>query len=56
MDISQLVKSIDLVTSSGNLQTADPQQLAQLSEACDRLKSQCESPLEKTLGLLYTVI
>lgn len=55
MDISQLIKSIDLVTSSGNLEAADPQQLAQLSQACDRLKSQCETPLDKTLRLLYTV-
>lgn len=55
MDIPQLIKSIDLVTSSGNLEAADPQQLAQLSQACDRLKNQCESPLDKTLKLLYTV-
>ncbi|KAJ6006795.1 hypothetical protein N7451_004739 [Penicillium sp. IBT 35674x] len=54
MDIPQLIKSIDLVTSSGNLEAADPQQLAQLSQACDRLKNQCESPLDKTLKLLYT--
>jgi hypothetical protein len=55
MDISQLIKSIDLVTSSGSLETADPQQLAQLSQACDRLKSRCETPLDKTLRLSYTV-
>jgi hypothetical protein len=56
MDISQLIESIDSATSSGNLQTIDPQQRAQLFEACNRLKGQVESPLDKTLGLLYTVI
>jgi hypothetical protein len=55
MDISQLIKSIDQVTSSENLDNVDPEQRAQLHEACKRLKSQCESPLDKTLGLLYTV-
>ncbi|KAJ5787336.1 hypothetical protein N7457_002326, partial [Penicillium paradoxum] len=54
MDISQLIESIDSVTASGNLETVDPQQRAELYEACNRLKSQCESPVDKTLKLLYT--
>lgn len=56
MDIPQLIQSIESVTSSGKLETIDPQQQAQLYEACDRLRSQCESPVDKTLRLLYTVI
>lgn len=55
MDIPQLIESIQLATSSGNLESLDPQQQAQLYEACDRLRSQCESPLDKTIRLLYTV-
>lgn len=54
MDISRLIESIDSVTSSGNLEAVDPQQRAQLFQACDRLRSQCESPVDKTLRLLYT--
>ncbi|KAJ5597707.1 hypothetical protein N7537_007791 [Penicillium hordei] len=54
MDFPQLIESIQLATSSSNLETLDPQQQAQLYEACDRLRSQCESPLDKTLRLLYT--
>ena len=55
MDIPQLIESIQLASSSGNLESLDPQQQAQLYEACDRLRSKCESPLDKTLRLLYTV-
>jgi hypothetical protein len=55
MDISRLIESIDSVTSSGNLEAVDPQQRAQLFQSCDRLRSQCESPVDKTLRLLYTV-
>ncbi|CAI7648734.1 unnamed protein product [Penicillium glandicola] len=54
MDFPQLIESIQLASSSGNLESLDPQQQAQLYEACDRLRSQCESPLDKTLRLLYT--
>ncbi|KAF9889280.1 hypothetical protein FE257_007388 [Aspergillus nanangensis] len=53
MDIPRLIQSINLATASGNLDV-DPQQRAELYQACDRLKSQCESPLDKTLRLLYT--
>lgn len=55
MDFAQLIESIELATSSGNLESLDPQQQTQLYEACDRLRSKCESPLDKTLRLLYTV-
>lgn len=55
MDIPQLIESIKLVNSSGALETLDPQQRAELYQACDRLRSQCESPLDKTLRLSYTV-
>lgn len=55
MDISQLIESIDSVISSGDLEAVDPQQRAQLFQACDRLRSQCETPVDKTLRLLYTV-
>lgn len=56
MDISQLIESIESVGSSENLTGVDPQQRARLYEACDRLRSQCETPVDKTLRLLYTVI
>lgn len=55
MDISQLIQSIESVNSSGNLADVDPEQRAQLYEACDQLRSQCETPVDKTLRLLYTV-
>ncbi|CAG7931716.1 unnamed protein product [Penicillium olsonii] len=54
MDISQLIESINQVASSGKLENVDPQQRTQLSEACDRLKRQCESPVDKTIKLLYS--
>ncbi|KAJ5287828.1 hypothetical protein N7478_003514 [Penicillium angulare] len=53
MDVSQLLLSINAITSSGQLATADPHQRAQLSRACDQLKGLCESPLEKTIQLLF---
>lgn len=55
MDVSALIESIQSATTSGKLETVDPKQRAQLYEACDRLGSQCESPVDKTLRLLYTV-
>jgi hypothetical protein len=55
MDISRLIESIDSVNSSGKLADVDPEQRAQLYEACERLRSRCETPLDKTLRLLYTV-
>lgn len=55
MEISRLIESIDSATSSGAVESLDEQQRAQLYSACDRLKSQCETPLDKTLRLLYTV-
>ncbi|KAJ5650862.1 uncharacterized protein N7484_004585 [Penicillium longicatenatum] len=52
MVISQLLQSIKSVTSSGRVDV-DELQRAQLSQACDQLKSLCESPLEKTVKLLF---
>ncbi|KAJ5914733.1 hypothetical protein N7504_003616 [Penicillium tannophilum] len=52
MDISQLLQSLNSVILSGRLDV-DEQQRAQLSQACDQLKSLCESPLEKTIKLLF---
>ncbi|GKZ36808.1 hypothetical protein AbraIFM66950_008040 [Aspergillus brasiliensis] len=54
MSVSNLIKSINAVTSSGELDSIDEQQRAELSSACDRLKAMCESPLEKTSKLLFT--
>lgn len=55
MDVSALIESIQSATASGDLETVDPKQRAQLYEACDRLRSKCESPVDKTIRLLYTV-
>ncbi|KAJ5633627.1 hypothetical protein N7528_001469 [Penicillium herquei] len=54
MDISQLIASINSLTASGDLGTVNEQQRNQLSQACDKLKKLCETPLEKTLKLLFT--
>lgn len=54
MEVSRLIESIDSATSSGAVEGLDEQQRAQLYSACDRLRSQCETPLDKTLRLLYT--
>lgn len=55
MSVPDLIKSINAVTASGELNSIDEQQRAELSSACDRLKAMCESPLEKTFKLLFTV-
>ncbi|BCS05416.1 uncharacterized protein AKAW2_81217S [Aspergillus luchuensis] len=54
MSVPDLIKSINAVTASGELNSIDEQQRAELSSACDRLKAMCESPLEKTFKLLFT--
>ncbi|GCB21215.1 demethylsterigmatocystin 6-O-methyltransferase [Aspergillus awamori] len=54
MSVSDLIKSINAVTSSGELNSIDEQQRAELSSACDRLKAMCESPLETMFRLLFT--
>lgn len=54
VDLSQLLESINSVTAD-SLDGADQQQITQLSQACDKLKSLCESPLEKTIKLLFAV-
>lgn len=55
MSVSDLIKSINAVTSSGELNSIDEQQRAELSSACDRLKAMCESSLETMFRLLFTV-
>ena len=55
MDVSELIESINSATSSGKLATVDPQQRTQLYEACQKLRDQIESPLDKTIRLTYTV-
>ena len=54
VDVSQLLESINSLTAD-SLEGADQQQIAQLSQACDKLKSLCETPLEKTIKLLFAV-
>ncbi|KAI2895241.1 hypothetical protein CBS63078_4256 [Aspergillus niger] len=54
MSVSDLIKSINAVTSSGELNSIDEQQRAELSSACDRLKAMCESSLETMFRLLFT--
>jgi hypothetical protein len=55
MDVSQLIQSINSVTATGQINNVDEQQRTQLSQACDQLKNLCESPLERTAKLLFSV-
>lgn len=55
MTISELIETINSATVSGQLDQVDEQQRAQLSQACDKLKALCESPLEKTMSILFSV-
>ncbi|CRG87037.1 Demethylsterigmatocystin 6-O-methyltransferase [Talaromyces islandicus] len=54
MAISELIEAINSVTLTSQLDQADEQQRAQLFQACDKLKALCESPLEKTMSILFS--
>ena len=55
MDISQLIKSISSVATSGQLEGIEEEQRTELFQACSKLKGACASPLERTIDLLFSV-
>jgi hypothetical protein len=55
MSVSELIETINSATLTGQLDQVDEQQRAQLSQACGKLKALCESPLEKTMSILFSV-